>query len=126
MASFFDRMLAPFARMAKQPLESFIRLETADDEQTLVAEDGSLVTFFQVDGSRQIIGATEYERIIEQGVIKLGSRFDRPGYALQCVFIRNPDRIGRELRNLMRYNKRAADAIGLDIKDLIDERASHL
>lgn len=126
MASFLDRVLAPFSRLAKKPLESFIRLETSDDEQTLVAEDGSLVTFFQVDGSRQIIGAAEYERIIEQGVIKLGSRFDRPGYALQCVFIRNPDRIGRELRNLMRYNKRAADAIGLDIKDLIDERASHL
>ena len=70
--SFFDRFLAPFARMAKQPLESFIRLETADDEQTLVAEDGSLVTFIQVDGSRQIIGTQEYERIIEQGVTKLG------------------------------------------------------
>jgi intracellular multiplication protein IcmB len=126
MASFWDRFLAPFARLAKQPLESFIRLETADDEHTLVAEDGSLVTFLQVDGSRQIIGAQEYERIVEQGVIKLGSRFDRPGYALQVVFIRNPDRIGRELRNLMRYNKRAADAVGLDIKDLIDERASHL
>ena len=126
MASFLDRFLAPFARMAKQPLESFIRLETADDEITLVAEDGSLVTFFQVDGSRQIIGTQEYERIIEQGVTKLGSRFDRPGHALQVVFIRNPDRIGHELRNLMRYNKRAADAVGLDIKDLIDERARHL
>jgi intracellular multiplication protein IcmB len=126
MASFLDRFLAPFARLTKQPLESFIHLETADDEHTLVAEDGSLVTFLQVDGSRQIIGAQEYERIIEQGVIKLGSRFDRPGYALQVVFIRNPDRIGRELRNLMRYNKRAADAVGLDIKDLIDERANHL
>lgn len=126
MSSFLDKFLAPFARMAKQSLESFIRLETADDEHTLVAEDGSLVTFFQVDGSRQIIGTEEYERIIEQGVIKLGSRFDRPGYALQVVFIRNPDRIGRELRSLMRYNKRAADAVGLDIKDLIDERARHL
>jgi intracellular multiplication protein IcmB len=126
MASFWDKFFAPFARMAKQPLESFIRLETADDDHTLVAEDGSLVTFLQIDGSRQIIGTQEYERIIEQGVIKLGSRFDRPGFALQVVFIRNPDRIGRELRNMMRYNKRAADAVGLDIKDLIDERARHL
>ena len=126
MASFLDRALAPFARLAKQPLEAFVRLETADDDITLVAEDGSLVSYFQIDGSRQIIGAQEYQRIIEQGVIKLGSRFDRPGYALQVVFIRNPDRIGRELRNLMRYNKRAADAVGLDIKDLIDERTRHL
>lgn len=126
MTSFFDRVLAPFSRLAKQPLESFIRLETADDEITLVGEDGSLMTMFQVDGSRQMIGTAEYERIIEQGIIKLGSRFDRPGYAWQVVFIRNPDRVGRELRSLMRYNRRAADAIGLDIKDLIDERASHL
>lgn len=126
MTSFLDRFFAPFSRLAKQSLESFIRLETADDDVTLVAEDGSLVTFLQVDGSRQIIGQQEYERIVEQGVIKLGSRFDRPGYALQVVFVRNPDRIGRELRNLMRYNKRAADAVGLDIKDLIDERARHL
>jgi intracellular multiplication protein IcmB len=121
-----DRFLAPFARMAKQPLESFIHLETADDEHTLVAEDGSLVSFISVDGSRQIIGATEYQRIIEQGTIKLGSRFDRAGYALQVVFIRNPDRIGRELRTLMMANKRAADTVGLDLEDLIDERAHNL
>jgi intracellular multiplication protein IcmB len=126
MASFLDKALAPFARLIKQPLESFIRLETADDSVTLVAEDGSLISYFQVDGARQIIGASEYERILEQGVIKLGARFDRPGYALQVVFVRNPDRIGRELRNMMRFNKRAADAVGLDIKDLIDERARHL
>ena len=126
MSSFLNKILAPFARLAKQPLESFIRLETADDEITLVGEDGSLMTMIQVDGSRQMIGTNEYERIIEQGIIKLGSRFDRPGYAWQVVFIRNPDRIGRELKNMMRQNRRAADAIGLDIKDLIDERASHL
>lgn len=126
MSRFLERALAPFARLIKQPLESFIRLETADDPVTLVAEDGSLVSMFQIDGARQIIGAAEYERIIEQGVIKLGSRFDRAGYALQVVFIRNPDRIGRELRNMMRFNKRAAEAVGLDIKDLIDERARHL
>ena len=121
-----DRFLAPFAKLVKQPLESFIHLETADDANTLVADDGSLVSFIAVDGSRQIIGATEYERIIEQGTIKLGSRFDRPGYALQVVFIRNPDRIGRELRNLMRSNKRATEAVGIDLEDLIDERAKNL
>ena len=90
MSKFLDKALAPFARMIKQPLESFIRLETADDSVTLVAEDGSLVSMFQIDGARQIIGAAEYERIVEQGVIKLGARFDRAGYALQAVFIRNP------------------------------------
>lgn len=121
-----DRFLAPFARLAKKPLESFIHLETSDDPITLVAEDGSLLSFIAIDGSRQIIGAQEYQRIVEQGTIKLGSRFDRPGYALQVVFIRNPDRIGRELRGLMNNNKRAADTVGVDLEDLIDERAKNL
>ncbi len=121
-----DSFIAPFATMAKQSLESFIRIETADDDVTLVAEDGSMVTLVKVDGSRQIIGANEYNNIIEQGTMKLGARFDRTGYALQVVFIRNPDRIGKELRNLMRSNRRAAEAAGLNLDDVFDERVRHL
>ena len=121
-----DAFLAPFGDMMRHPLESFIRLETADDETTLVAEDGSLVTLFRIDGSRQIIGANEYNRIIEQTALKLGARFDRPGYALQVVFIRNPDRINRELRHRIRPSRQAADTIGLDLDDLFDERVRHL
>lgn len=121
-----DSFIAPFADMARQSLESFIRLETADDKVTLVAEDGSMVSILKIDGSRQIIGATEYNNIIDQGTMKFGSRFDRPGYALQAVFIRNPDRIGKELRNLMRTNRRAAEAVGLNLDDVFDERVRHL
>lgn len=121
-----DLFLAPFAEMMKHPLESFIRLETADDDTTLVAEDGSLVSIIRVDGSRQIIGAQEYTRIIQQTSSKLGARFDRPGCALQVVYIRNPDRIGKELRERIRPGRRAAEAIGLQMDDLFDERVRHL
>ncbi len=122
----FDAFAAPFANMAKQSLESFIRIETTDDEKTLVAEDGSMVSILSVDGSRQIIGASEYQNIIDQGTMKLGPRFDRTGYAMQVVFIRNPDRIGKELRNLMRGNRSAAESAGLNLKDVFDERVRHL
>ena len=47
------RLLLPYEMALKKVLESFIRLETADDERTLAAEDGSLITFLRVDGSRQ-------------------------------------------------------------------------
>lgn len=124
--SVLDQFLAPFVKMAKQPLESFIFLETADDKQTLVAEDGSLVSLIRVDGSRQIIGAREYANILEQGTMKLGSRFDRPGYALQVVYIRNPDRIGRELRSMIRPARQAAEGVGLEMDDLMDERVRNL
>ena len=74
---FIDKILAPFQTAMKHSLESFVRLETADDEVTLAAADGSLVTYVKVDGSRQIIGEEEYNFLIEGSTIKIGSRFDR-------------------------------------------------
>lgn len=123
---FLDALLKPFAEALKQPVESFIRLETADDEYTLVSQDGSLVSYMRVDGSRQIIGEDEYKYLIEASTVKMGSRFDRPGHAMQIVFVRNPERIHKELSNLIRPNQTAAKNIGLDIDDVFAERRRHL
>lgn len=112
--------------IARHPVESFIRIETSDDEHTMVADDGSLVTYIRVDGSRQIIGEQEYQHIIESAEIKLGARFDRPGYALQVFFSRNPQRIRKEISRYVRPNRTAAQNIGLELDDLFDEKERHL
>lgn len=122
LAGFFK----PFVRLMRQPVESFIRLETADSETTLAAEDGSLVTVIRIHGARQIIGDEEYKKILSDSIVKFGTRFDRPGHALQIYFCRNPQRIGDELRMLLRPNQIAARSIGLDIDDIFEERAKHL
>ena len=57
---FLQKLLVPFQTALKSSLETFIRLETADDEITLAAADGSLITYVRVHGSRQIIGEEEY------------------------------------------------------------------
>ena len=126
MLSLFDDMFAYVMSALRQPLESFIRLETADDRVTLVADDGSLVSVVKIHGARQLIGDSEYNWIVEQSTLKLGSRFDRPGHALQVYFMRNPDRAGAELEKFLRPPRKAAEAIGLDLDDLFDERQKHL
>src|SRR3984957_20076491 len=126
MINFLNESLAMALMMARQPIESFIRLETADDETTLVAGDGSLVSFIKVYGSRQIIGDAEYQWIIDQATIKLGARFDRPGYAMQVYFMRDPASVGRDLDRLMRSNRAAGRALDLDLDDLLTERRRHL
>lgn len=110
----------------KQSLEAFIRLETADDETTMVASDGSLVTYLKVDGSRQIIGEEEYNYLIEGATIKIGARFDRQGHALQVYFTRDPNRITAYLEKLIRPSRIAAEAMQLEVKDIFDERVRHL
>jgi intracellular multiplication protein IcmB len=126
MVAFFDEIVGGILGGLRQPLESFIQLETADDSQTLATADGSLVTFVRISGARQMIGDAEYEAIVDRATMKLGTRFDRPGHALQVYFMREPDRVGAELHRLMRANMAAARASGLDLDDLLEERERHL
>ncbi len=126
MIRFFNDFFASLYLTLKQPMEAFIALETADDETTLVARDGSLVSFVKVDGAKCLVGEQEFKNIIEQAQLKIGSRLDRPGYALQFHFMRDPTRSRRELDTIMRPNRAAAANIGLELGDLFDERARHL
>ncbi len=121
-----DNFLKPFVKALRQPVETFIRLETADDEYTFAAEDGSLVTLVRVEGSYQIIGDQEYRKIIDDTLNKFGTRFDRPGHALQIYFVRNYDRIGDEIKRLLKPSSIAARTIGLEIDDIFEERVHNL
>ncbi|MDD4616979.1 MAG: type IV secretion protein IcmB [Alphaproteobacteria bacterium] len=126
MLELLDEAVAALMASLRQPIDSFIQLETADDEGTLVASDGSLVTFIKLCGARQTIGDTEYQWIVEQATLKLGARFDRPGYALQVYFARDSAQAERDIENIMYNNRMAARAMDLDLNDLLNERAHNL
>ena len=126
MLDFLNNVIAATLVAARQPVESFIQLETADDATTLVASDGSLVSYVRMHGSRQIIGDAEYQWIIAQATLKLGARFDRPGYAMQVYFMRDPATVGQDIDKVMRSNRAAARAAELDLDDLLNERRRHL
>lgn len=124
--SFFEKLLAPFQMAMRQAVESFIRLETADDETTIAAVDGSLVSYLRIDGSRQIIGEDEYKHLVQSSTIKIGSRFDRPGHALQIYFVRDPGRVRPHLEKLIRPSRITAENTGLEMDDLFEERLRNL
>lgn len=121
-----DKLLAPFQIALKQTVESFIRLETADDDTTLVSKDGSLISYIKIDGSRQIIGDAEYSYLVEGSTIKLGSRFDRQGHAMQIYFVRDPNRSRSHIQSLVNSSVSTAEASDLDMIDIFEERVRHL
>ena len=87
--SFADKFLAPFQKAFRQSVSTFINLETMENETTIVANDGSLISYVKVEGSRQIIGDDEFDKIINSANIKIGARFDRIGHAMQVYFSRD-------------------------------------
>lgn len=121
-----DELIAYAMLGARQPMESFIHLETADDRSTFASVDGSLVSIVKVLGSKQIVGDEEYRWLVDQSTIKLGARFDRPGYAMQLYFMRDPSAVGIELDRLLVPNRAAAKAVGLDLADTLSERRLNL
>tara|TARA_R110002124_G_scaffold287365_1_gene474292 strand:- start:226489 stop:229467 length:2979 start_codon:yes stop_codon:yes gene_type:complete len=124
--AFLDKFLAPFQTLMKSTVESYVRLETADDEQTFAAKDGSLVTVLKVEGSRQIIGEEEYQHLIQSATLKIGTRFDRPGHAWQVVFVRDPERINRFMDKMTKPSQVTAKNTDLELGDLFEERINHL
>ncbi len=123
---FLDKILAPYQTAMKQTLESYIRLEISDDDQTMVSSDGSLLTYIKIQGSRQLVGQEEYNHLIEGATLKIGARFDRVGHALQVYFVRDPQRIQSNLNDLMKASRQTAKDVGLKVEDLFTERVRHL
>ena len=117
-----DKILSPFQLALKKSLESYVRLETADNEITMAASDGSLVTYVKIEGSRQLVGEEEYKHLIEGATIKIGSRFDRQGHAMQVYFARDPNRIQEYLDRLMKPSRQTAKDTDLRVDDVFEER----
>lgn len=121
-----DQLLATMAVAVRQPLTSFVRLETVDDQRTFVAGDGSLMTLLRVDGARKIVGGVELEEINEGARIALAPYLDRPGHAFQVWFNRDPDGASATVAKALLPAERAAAAIGLELDDLFNERKRRL
>ncbi len=121
-----DKLLAPFQKALRTSVSSFIRLETMENETTLVSTDGSLVSYVKIEGSKQIIGDDEYEAIVKSSNIKIGARFDRLGHAMQVYFVRDPNRIRDQLIEQVAPSRKSAENIGMDLDDLFDEKVNHL
>lgn len=124
--NFVNKLVLPFRKAFRQSISSFIRLETADNDVTMVASDGSLISYVKIEGSRQIIGDEEFNHIVEASTIKIGARFDRQGHAMQVFFMRDPSRVRQQLEKLVHPSRVSARNIKLDIQDVFDQRLAHL
>lgn len=126
MSSFFKTIAEGFYSALKQNMESFINLETAVDDVTLAANDGSLVSVLKIKGSRRIIGDAEYREIVSDATLKLGTKFDQPGYALQVYFSRDPFSSLRDVERLIEPSKNTIQNINLNMEDVLEEKTKHI
>lgn len=133
MASFLDPILDVISGLIAwvdvttgQSAESYCMLETANDKDTLVASDGSLVTIIKCSGVTFLVGPEEFERIHAGVTHTFQTALSRPGHALQMYFCHDKDPIKSDLAQILNPAKQTAQRLSLNLDDLLAERINFL
>lgn len=115
----FARVIGAFMN---ESLADMIRLESMEDDSTLVLKDGSLMSMILLEGALRTPGQEDIGAIVERLRISLSPYLSNPGHVITFTFIRDPNAAKREIANLVGRTGRAARTLGLDIDDVLSER----
>lgn len=128
----FDRMYAMAESLAqalsgyflKQSPRDFVGLETAYGEQTLVMDDGSLISAIRIDGNKSAVHQQEYEKTCIQMEAYLRAIVNDGAHKLTWYFSVDNDKIEDELNHIYTNEaKRVAGNLGFLDTALIQEQA---
>lgn len=117
-----DALLEWISTALHQTSTSYCELETADDPNTLVARDGSLVSILRLDGAKFLVGTTEFERLHEAVRESLQTALARRGHTLQVCFIYDKDAVKRDIKDIFAPAHATAQRLNLQLDDLFEER----
>src|SRR3990167_11384627 len=121
-----DSILAWFSTELKQTTESYCDLETADDKNTLVGRDGSLISVIRVFGVTQLIGSEEFSRMHAGITQSLQATLKRPGHVVQVYFNYDRAAVKPEIAEILSPAKSTANRLKLSLDDLFRERIDYI
>ncbi len=111
-------------RLARLPLSAFMTVETNDDEWTFATGNGELMSMLRFNGLSTIRNnASEYNQWISDLYESLSANFVHPGHVLDLIYTNDPEAAARRIAQHQEPMRRAAQTIGLDCDDIIDDTA---
>lgn len=116
-----DNAIQNVSDFLRKPASSYCRLACSNDDQTLVADDGTLISFIELNGAIQLFGKQEFNRSLDSMVSTLSGYLKNRGHCLQFVIQSDPDSSLDELA--VHYNpmKKSAKAMGINIDGIIND-----
>ncbi len=124
MIRVFANVLASLSLALKQPLPSFCDIETAHGG-ALVSKHGDYVSWLRIDGTRRMLTGADVARIATAMRVEISGTLDTRGQAVCASYVSDPDASGVEIaRASLDATREVARLQGLDLHDLLDERAA--
>ncbi|MXX88945.1 MAG: hypothetical protein F4213_05575 [Boseongicola sp. SB0677_bin_26] len=106
----------------QESMTDMIRLQTVEDENTLVMKDGTLLSLAVLDGAIRTPGEEDIPKIVERLRNTLSPYLSQPGHLIDFNFLRDSDLARRRVENVVARTGRSAERLGLDIDDVLEER----
>ena len=118
---FFEGMLTNLNEFCKQPVSSYCHLHTTLGKNSLVAEDGSMITIMEHYGSIDLIGDKDWARTVKRLLTSLNSRLANAGHLLQVVKTYDPDKAEQEVKALFEPSRITLKNFGINIDPVMDD-----
>ena len=109
-----------------QSLAERIRLESAEDENTLTLKDGSLASIIQIDGSLRHENHEELAAVANALRVSLAPQLSSPGHAAEFIFSRDPAAARRHVEQIVGRQRRRAEELELDFSDILEGAETRL
>ena len=121
--SFLARGFASLSLTLKQPLSAFCDLETAHGD-ALITKRGDYLSWIRVDGMQRMAERRDFAEVSEAMRLDLSGALETRGHAIVGWYISDPDAALVEIERLNLASCRAvAREVGLDLHDILEERA---
>lgn len=121
-----DVFLSWLSSGLKQTTESYCEIQTADSPTVLVANDGSLLSVFRIDGVKALIGRDEFDQLQDGLLHGLQTVMSNTGHAIQVYFAYNRDEVKGEIKQILQSAEETSERLSLKLGDLFNERVNYL
>lgn len=91
-----------------------------------VTRNCAMLTVFELTGSMDVVGNHEFKQITASLTQSFAAFYQRPGHSVEFSFERDPEIVARKVKSLMQPTYDTAARIGLDLADVLDERAARV
>jgi len=118
---FMEQISGTLSLLMQGPATSFCRLETADDDFTLAADDGSLVSAIRIEGLLVRISESQYQTIVAKLTEKIQPLLSEPGHKIQIVFEYNPLSSSELVKANFSPTRASAAEMGISLDTVISD-----
>lgn len=113
--------------MLKQNLADYSDLETAQDEYSLVAKDGSLLSIVRINGYKSLINNEAfYQKISEPFRSGIDPFMSKVGHSIQIWFSMDSTKSKKIVRDALNPSYETAKRLDLNLEEILDERVEHI